>query len=129
MDEYNQLIRHFRNLREVPTEEFPKKFLVVTLSDYQFVLEAHLITEISSINKMSQGPDIPTYVKGFFNFRGSRIPVFDIRTMLDFPSKQYDDSACIVVMKLEGKYVGLIVDRANEIATLDEEQFVLPAAT
>ncbi len=129
MDKDDQLIKLFQKLRDIPTAESPKKFLLVTLGDNQYGLETHRIAAVVSINKMSKGPDIPTYVKGMLNWHGSRIPVIDIRTQLDSPLRQYDQNSCIAVMKLDGNCVGLVVDRIHEIAALEEKQFLSSPAT
>ncbi|MBE9485846.1 MAG: chemotaxis protein CheW [Desulfuromonadales bacterium] len=120
----NHLIKLFQNLWAIPTENTKKKFLPVTLGDHQYGIEAHLITEVVSINKMSKGPDIPTYVKGMLNWHGSRIPVIDIRAWLDPPPRQYDHNTRIAVMKLDGKYVGLMVDQTHEVATIAADRFI-----
>jgi len=123
MDNDHHLIKLFQNLREVP-EKFQEKFLIVTLGDHRYGITIRMVTEIVSINKMSKGPDIPSYVKGTLNWHGDRIPVIDIRTWLDSYPGQYNQNTCIAVIGWEDKHVGLVVDQIHDIAALEEEPFV-----
>ncbi len=120
----HHIIGLFRTLQEIQTNEFPKNFLIVTLSERQYGIETHRISELISVNKVWLFPESTTVIKGVLNWYGDRIPVLDIRTWFGGPARQYDDSSHIVVVMMDRQYIGLIVDRVNKVATLGGRRYM-----
>jgi purine-binding chemotaxis protein CheW len=50
------------------------------------------------------------------------IPVMDVRTRFHMPPREYDERTCIVVVNVDDKAVGLVVDQVNEVADIPEGQ-------
>ncbi|MED4359172.1 chemotaxis protein CheW [Geobacillus stearothermophilus] len=61
-------------------------------------------------------------VKGITNLRGNVIPVVDLRERLSMESTSYTDQTRLVVVTINDTDVGLIVDAANEVLDIQEEQ-------
>ncbi len=66
------------------------------------------------------------FIKGVINLRGKVIPVMDVRARFNIPPREYDDRTCIVVVNLEDKSVGLVVDKVNEVASIPDNQIEPP---
>ena len=47
--------------------------------------------------------------------RGKVIPIIDLRKRLGMKSKDYDKDTRIIVVELDSKVLGFIVDRVNEV--------------
>ena len=95
-------------------------YLSFRLGDEDYCLEIRHVTEIVGIQKVTEVPDMPHYVKGVVNLRGQVIPVIDMRLRFNMPGRQYDERTCIVVISLRGGQVGLVVDTVNEVRSIEE---------
>ena len=96
------------------------KFLTFPLGKEEYGLEIRHVTEIVGIQKITEVPDMPQYVKGVINLRGKVIPVMDVRTRFTLAEKPYDDHTCIVVVNINDSSVGLIVDTVSEVISIPD---------
>ncbi|MCK5194899.1 MAG: chemotaxis protein CheW, partial [Desulfobulbaceae bacterium] len=55
------------------------RYLTFHLAGEDYGIEIEYVTEIIGIQKITDVPDMPEYVKGVINLRGKVIPVMDIR--------------------------------------------------
>lgn len=101
-------------------------YLSFRLGDEDYCLEIRHVTEIVGIQKVTEVPDMPHYVKGVVNLRGQVIPVIDMRLRFNMPGRDYDERTCIVVVHLNGSQVGLVVDTVNEVRSIEEENVSPP---
>ena len=76
------------------------------------------ILNVQEINKMTQitkVPNSPVFVEGVINLRGRVIPVIDFRTRLNMEKKEHDKDTRIIVVEIETRTIGFIVDSVNEV--------------
>lgn len=92
--------------------------------DYGFGIR--YVTEIVGIQKITDVPDMPNFIKGVINLRGKVIPVMDVRLRFGMPPKDYDDRTCIIVVQVQGKDIGLLVDEVREVTMVPDEQINPP---
>jgi len=102
------------------------KYLTFTVGREDYGIEICHVTEIIGIQKITDVPDLPGYIKGVINLRGKVIPVMDVRLRFRMPEREYDDRTCIVVVNMGGTAVGLVVDTVREVADIPESQIELP---
>ena len=102
------------------------KYLTFTVGREDYGIEIHHVTEIVGIQKITDVPDMPGYIKGVINLRGKVIPVMDVRLRFRMPEREYDDRTCIVVVNITGAAVGLVVDTVKEVANIPDSQIELP---
>ena len=102
------------------------RFLTFRLAEEDYGLEIRYVTEIIGIQKITEVPDLPGFVKGVINLRGKVIPVMDVRARFSLPERAYDERTCIVVVNVEEKSVGLVVDKVNEVASIADDQIEPP---
>lgn len=91
------------------------KFLTFSLGSEEYGIEIRYVTEIIGIQKVTDLPDMPHYVKGVINLRGKVIPVIDVRLRFNLDQRDYDERTCIVVVTLDDMAVGIIVDSVSEV--------------
>ncbi|MGL6225671.1 MAG: chemotaxis protein CheW [Thermoguttaceae bacterium] len=101
-------------------------YLSFRLGDEDYCLEIRHVTEIVGMQKVTEVPDMPHYVKGVVNLRGQVIPVIDMRLRFNMPGRDYDERTCIVVISLHGGQVGLVVDTVNEVRSIEESNVSPP---
>lgn len=97
------------------------KYLTFQLGDEDYGIEIRHVTEIIGIQKITEVPDMPAFVKGVINLRGQVIPVMDVRTRFHMDPRDYDDRTCVIVVRINESAIGLVVDTVNEVADIPEE--------
>lgn len=97
------------------------KFLTFILNNEYFAIEIEHIIEIIGIQKITNIPDLPTFIKGIVNLRGKVIPIIDLRMRFGFEQIDFDDRTCIVILNFNEHYYGIIVDRVLEVLFIPEE--------
>lgn len=103
------------------------KFLTFQVGNEEFGISIRHVTEIIGLQKITDVPDMPGFIKGVINLRGKVIPVMDVRSRFKLESREYDGRTCIVVVNIKDKSVGLVVDRVSEVADIPESQIEPPA--
>ncbi len=81
----------------------------------EFGVDILNVQEINRMVKITQVPNSPDYVEGIINLRGRILPVIDLRKILGLPKKEHDNETRIIVVDLDGKTVGFLVDSVNEV--------------
>ncbi len=105
------------------------KYLTFHLAGEDYGLDIAFVTEIIGIQKITDVPDMPDFIKGVINLRGKVIPVMDIRLRFNMAAKEYDERTCIIVVDLNNNAVGLLVDEVREVVDIPETQVQPPPKT
>lgn len=102
------------------------KFLTFHLAGEDYGIDIAYVTEIIGIQKITEIPDMPPFIKGVINLRGKVIPVMDVRLRFQMEARDYDERTCIIVVDIHGTAVGLVVDEVREVADIPEAQVEPP---
>lgn len=102
------------------------KYLTFSIGDEDYGIEIRYVTEIVGIQKITEVPDMPAFVKGVINLRGNVIPVMDIRRRFRMSDRDYDDRTCVIVVQVEETQVGLVVDTVKEVVDIPPDQVAPP---
>ncbi len=77
------------------------------------------IIEMVAVDRL---PAAPAFVIGVMDYHGQVIPVVDLRSRFGQPARQYTLRTPIIVSLLDGRTVGLVVDRVSDVISLRHEQ-------
>lgn len=102
------------------------QYLIFKLGDEDYGLDIKNVTEIIGVQPIITTPDLPEYIKGIINLRGKIIPVMDIRLRFKKEEIAYNDRTCIIVVDINSKLLGLIVDSVSEVVNIMENDIVSP---
>ena len=102
------------------------KYLTFKISNESYGIDIGDITEIIEMQKITEVPDMPHYVKGVINLRGRVIPVINLRLRFNLEEIGYDDRTCIVIAKVNDVSIGFIVDRVLEVLDIPEDDIAPP---
>ncbi len=105
----------YNNLMENDEDGLKDKFLTFLINNESYGIEIKYVTEIIGIQKITGIPEMPQYVKGVINLRGSVIPVMDLRLRFRMEEKEYNDRTCIIVVHFDETKFGIIVDFVSEV--------------
>jgi purine-binding chemotaxis protein CheW len=84
------------------------------------------VREIVRVPEITAVPSAPETVEGVINLRGKIIPVMDLRKRFGQSDIQPDKKNRILVVELENKLVGLIVNAASEVLKIAPSEIEAP---
>lgn len=90
------------------------------LGKEEFAVPILQIQEINRLVEITRVPKSPNFVEGVINLRGKVIPVLDLRKRFGLPEAELGKFARIVVVSMDNRMVGLIVDSVSEVLRLPE---------
>jgi purine-binding chemotaxis protein CheW len=98
------------------------KYLTFALSNEEYGLPVLKVREIIKVMDITQVPQVPSHVRGVINLRGKVIPVIDLRLKFGFPSQDYTERTCIIVVDVNlgasKVMMGIVVDSVSEVLNL-----------
>jgi purine-binding chemotaxis protein CheW len=97
------------------------RYLTFTLGDDVFGVAIRFVQEIIGIQRITTVPDTPDFIKGIINLRGKIIPIIDVRLKFGKEEIPYNERTCIIVVEANGMFVGLIVDKVDDVLTLPDD--------
>lgn len=108
-------------LQETDDEVAESKFLMCKLGNEMYGIDISYVTDIIELQKITEVPDMPEYVRGVINLRGQVIPVIDLRRRFEMEPREYDDRTVITVVQIRGSSIGFIIDTATEVQDIPEK--------
>lgn len=96
------------------------QLVTFNLGKEEFAVPILQIQEINRLVDITKVPRSPDFVEGVINLRGKVIPIIDLRKRFGLPQAELGKYARIVVVNMEGRMVGLIVDSVSEVLRLSE---------
>lgn len=102
------------------------RFLTFYLEEEVYGVNIFDVKEIIAMMKTTPVPKTPKYIKGVMNLRGNIIPVVDMRVKFHMPEVEPQMYTAIVIITIEGKNIGFIVDKVEEVVNVDDENISLP---
>lgn len=104
-------------------------YLLFYLGKDRYVIKATDVIEIVPLIKFTHIPQTPEYVAGMFNYRGTAVPVVDMRRLTN--SRLLNDimSTRVILVNYvtnndEGHVLGLIIERVTDMIHLEDDGFV-----
>lgn len=98
-----------------------RQLVVFKIGDEEFAADIMLTKEVVLMREITPVPGTEAYVEGVMNLRGTLVPVLDLRKRLHArPTSAFAEHR-IVIVQLEGKSAGLIVDGASEVIRVSDE--------
>lgn len=98
------------------------KYLTFQLNNQEYGIEITKVIEILGVLPITPIPQAPHYVKGVINLRGVVIPVVDTRTKFGLAEIEHTSETCIIVVDVNRRSIGLIVDTVKEVIDIAEDQ-------
>lgn len=97
------------------------QLVTFNLGKEEFAVPILQIQEINRLVDITKVPRSPDFVEGVINLRGKVIPIIDLRKRFGLPQAELGKYARIVVVNMDGRMVGLIVDSVSEVLRLSED--------
>lgn len=102
------------------------EFLAFTLGSEEYGIDILKVQEIRGYEAVTRIANAPEFLKGVINLRGIIVPVVDMRIKFNLGTPTYDQFTVVIILNIEGRIVGMVVDSVSDVTTLMPEQ-VRPA--
>jgi len=118
----------FTGMRRVEQEEKEQILQLVgfTIDDEQFGVDILMVQEIIRAAPITPVPNSPDFVEGVINLRGDIIPVIDLRKRLNLYREETDTDTWILILDIDGKVTGFIVDSVSKVLKVLESSIEPP---
>ncbi|NLK36016.1 MAG: purine-binding chemotaxis protein CheW [Gracilibacteraceae bacterium] len=97
------------------------QLVIFRLDDQEYGVNIFNVNEIVPYALPTKIPNLPVYIEGVLNLRGSVIPVINLRKKFNLEDSAVNDRTRIIVSNNEGKTAGFVVDEASEVLTIDKD--------
>jgi purine-binding chemotaxis protein CheW len=98
------------------------QYLTFTLEDEIFAIDVFQVREVLDMDKITNVPQSPEFMRGVINVRGSVVPVVDLRLKFGLAQTDTTRDTRIVVMEVEMDgdvtIIGSIADSVKEVMEL-----------
>ena len=97
------------------------QFLTFTLQDEEFGIEILRVQEIKGLSRITPIPNMPEYIRGVMNLRGTVVPIVDLRAKFAMPEAEYNQFTVIIVVTIGEKVIGLVVDAVSDVMNVSDD--------
>jgi purine-binding chemotaxis protein CheW len=102
------------------------KVIVFQLNDKEYAVPVGQVKSIEKIMHITRVPHTYPFVKGVMNLRGVVTPLIDLRVRFGLEEQAYSESTRVIIVSVEDKEVGLIVDGANDVIDIPSSMIEPP---
>ncbi len=103
-----------------------RKVVTFELDRELYGIDIDRVAEIMEMVPIRHIPNVPNFIVGLINLRGTIVPVIDLRVRFHLESKPWTRDSRIIVMKEGNLVVAVGVDRLWELMRLPKQAFRLP---
>jgi len=107
-------------------DDIENMYLTFEVQNEEYAVNIGYVIEIVGMQRISEVPDVPNFIKGVINLRGKVIPVMDMRLRFGMPWREYGDRTTIVVLEIDDVPTGLVVDRVTDVVTMAPDNIAPP---
>lgn len=107
-------------------QDVANKFLTFFIENKLYGLSIINVNGITQIQEITPMPELPHYVKGIINMRGTVIPLVDVNLRFGNMEQPYTDRTCIITLEIGGSQVGFIVDAVEAVLDIPETSISPP---
>jgi purine-binding chemotaxis protein CheW len=102
------------------------QFLTFSLAEEEYGVDILKVQEIKGYVPTTKIPNSPPEVIGVLNLRGTIVPIVDLRRKFNLEEAKYDQSTVIVVVVVQGRVMGMIVDSVSDVMNIQAEDIQPP---
>jgi purine-binding chemotaxis protein CheW len=96
--------------------------VIFKLADVEYGIDIMQVNEIVKLQPITKMPNTQDFVDGVINLRGRVIPVVDLKVKFNLGRKERNENNRIIVINVNNKTLGMVVDEVAEVIRINEEQ-------
>lgn len=102
--------------------EGAKEYLTFHLGEEEYGIDILKVQEIRGYEPPTRIAHVPPFIKGVTNLRGTIVPIVDMRLRFDCARAEYDSFTVVIVLHLQQRIVGIVVDSVSDVIELTPAQ-------
>lgn len=106
------------------------QYLTFDLDGEIFAIEVSKVREILDFTEVTCVPQLPFFMRGVINLRGSVVPVIDMRSKFGLATADDTVDTCIIIVEVEidneTSVIGALVDSVQEVLDIEGDQIEPP---
>ncbi len=102
------------------------EFLAFTLGKEEYGIQILKVQELRGYEPPTRVANAPDFVKGVINLRGIIVPIVDMRIKFSLGAPTYDQFTVVIILNINGRVTGMVVDSVSDVITLTEDQIKPP---
>jgi purine-binding chemotaxis protein CheW len=103
---------------QVQDEGQVREYLAFSLGGEEYVVDILKVQEIRTYEGVTRIANMPPYIKGVMNLRGTVVPVVDLRIRFNVGKAEYDATTIVIVMNIGRRTIGVVVDGVSDVVVL-----------
>ncbi|MGE5328718.1 MAG: chemotaxis protein CheW [Deltaproteobacteria bacterium] len=117
-------------IKQIEEEEYESEesqYVIFKIDTQDYGIEIKYVHEINRFKEVviNPVPKTPDYVEGIINLRGEVVPVLDLRKKIGAPVKEIGRETRILIVKIDNKTIGLIVDMVLKVINIDPKDITI----
>ena len=96
------------------------------LGPEEYAVDILKIKEIKLMQEITNVPKAPDFVEGVINLRGDIVPIIDLKKKLNLGAAELNEESKIIVVEIDTKMVGVIVDEVSEVIEIEDSKLSPP---
>lgn len=96
-----------------------QQIVAFRLGDDQFAADVFCVERVLRYVAPRAIPNVPAWLTGVVDYRDRVVPVIDLRTRFELPRRAEQPDTRILVVQVEGEWIGLVVDAVTEVTAVD----------
>lgn len=97
------------------------QYVIFKLGNEEYGVDIMKVKEISEYRESTKVPNAPYFVDGIINLRGEIIPIINLKKRFNIENKGVNSDTRIIVININDKNVGFVVDEASQVLRIDEK--------
>ncbi len=103
------------------TEDGTDQYLTFILDGEDYGVDILRVQEIKGWEGATSIPNMPDFILGIINLRGTVVPVIDLRKYFKMKTASYDQTTVVIVVKINDeenqneRTMGIVVDAVSEV--------------
>ena len=111
--------QNLEEIVEVEKEEV-SEFLTFMLHGEEYGVDILRVQEIKGWDAVTSVPNMPEYIRGVINLRGTIVPVIDLRRRFDLEILEYSGTTVVIVLRVQSdghadRTMSIVVDAVSEV--------------
>ncbi|AOT72697.1 chemotaxis protein CheW [Geosporobacter ferrireducens] len=98
-----------------------KQYVIFRLGKEEYGVEIVNVKEICEYKESVKVPNTPRFVDGIINLRGDITPIINLKKRFNLPEGDVNSDTRIIVININNRQVGFIVDEASQVLRITEE--------
>lgn len=98
------------------------QFVGFRLADQEYAFRIEQIQEIVKPDRVTRMPQVPDYIEGVSNLRGTIIPIVNLRRLFSLEAKEADEETRTIVVNIGSKTIGCTVDSVMQVIRITPDQ-------